>query len=173
MGQFRRLLEAKCEAPGEIISRQNDPTPGENGIKQALMGYQWKRGDTLVQLFYFSAEDPAKSLTFRNISLHYYYQDPNPPTPADSALPENANADPNVSTLFGGKAPPPGAGSTPPAVTAPSPTPTPEPTPGPTPELPWEHSPDVPPSPSPTPAPAKGSRGKKPVAPPVNDPLPE
>ena len=141
MGQFRRLLDAKCEAPGEMISRKTEQPPDEKGIRQSLMGYQWKRGDTLVQLFYFSAEDPAnKALTFRNISLHYYYQDPTPPAPADVALPENANADPNASTLFGGKAPtgPPVEGSA-----APSPGPTPAATPAPTPVLPWEFDPDV------------------------------
>ncbi len=172
MGQFRRLLDAKCEAPGEMISRQTDQPPDEKGITQSLMGYQWKRGDTLVQLFYFSAEDPAnKALTFRNISLHYYYQDPNPPAPADVALPENANADPNASTLFGGKTP---AGS---AVdgTVPSPAPTPEAPPTPAPVMPWEYNPDVAPSPSPTPTPApvRGNKGRRPIAPPDGDPLPE
>ena len=173
MGQFRRLLEAKCEAPGEMISRQTDQPPGETGIKQSLMGYQWKRGDTLVQLFYFSAEDPAKSLTFRNISLHYYYQDPNPPPPADVALPENANADPNASALFGGKAATTAAaGAAPSPAGTPGPSPRPEPTPAPTPTLPWEYAPDVPPSPAPAPTP-RGSKGKRPAAPTESDPLPE
>ncbi len=170
MGQFRRLLEAKCEAPGEMISRPSDQPPGENSIKQSLMGYQWKRGDTLVQLFYFSAEDPNnKALMFRNISLHYYYQDPYPPAPADSALPESTNADPNASTLFGGKVAP-GA-----PAPAPAPAPTPEPTPTPTPALPWEYAPDVLPSPTPTPTPppTRGKKGKRPAAPSESDPLPE
>ena len=104
MGQFRRLLEAKCEKPGEMISRNADQ-PTADGLKQSLMGYQWSRGDTLVQLFYFSAEDPVKSLAYRSISVHYHYQDPNPPAAQDdTALPTNANADPNVSPLFGGRA---------------------------------------------------------------------
>ncbi len=172
MGQFRRLLDAKCEAPGEMISRRTEEPPDDKGVRQSLMGYQWKRGDTLVQLFYFSAEDPAnKALTFRNISLHYYYQDPNPPNPADLALPENTNADPNASTLFGGKAPANTAvdGNTP------GPAPAPEATPAPTPVMPWEYDPDVAPSPSPTPTPVpmRGKKGRRPVAPPGGDPLPE
>ncbi len=172
MGQFRRLLDAKCEAPGEMISRTTDQPPGEAGVKQSLMGYQWKRGDTLVQLFYFSAEDPEKKLTFRNISLHYYYQDPNPPNPADSALPDGANPDPaGGGTLFGGKLPV-GSGAAPaPAGGVAGPAPTPEPTPAPTPELPWEYAPDVPPSPAPTPTPPP--KGKRPVPPSESDPLPE
>jgi hypothetical protein len=76
MGQFRKLLDANCEKPGEIISRQTDQPSDDPALKQSLMGYQWRRGDTLVQLFYFSAEDTAKSLSFRTISVHYHYQDP-------------------------------------------------------------------------------------------------
>ena len=122
MGQFRRLLDAKCEKPGEMISRESDQTTAA-GVKQSLMGYQWSRGDTLVQLFYFAAEDPAKALTFRSISVHYHYQDPSPsPALDDSELPTNANADPNVSPLFGGRAKPPAlAAATPPPAPAPTP----------------------------------------------------
>jgi hypothetical protein len=76
MGQFRKLLDGICEQPGEIVSRQTDAPAEDPSLKQSLMGYQWRRGDTLVQLFYFSAEDPAKSLTYRTISVHYHYQDP-------------------------------------------------------------------------------------------------
>ena len=76
MGQFRKLLEAACQKEGEIISRQTDQPAADPAVKQSLMGYQWQRGDTLVQLFYFSAEDPAKSLSYRSISVHYHYQDP-------------------------------------------------------------------------------------------------
>ena len=169
MGQFRRLLEAKCEAPGEMISRQTDQPPAENGIKQSLMGYQWRRGDTLVQLFYFSAEDPDKKLTFRNISLHYYYQDPTPPAPADVALPESGgNSDPNAGTLFGGKAAT-GTGAASPAASV---EPTPAPTPVPTPAWPWEIAPDVPMA-TPVPPPTRGNKGKRPVVPTESDPLPE
>jgi hypothetical protein len=76
MGQFRKLLDRVCDKPGEIISRQTDQPTADPSLKQSLMGYQWRRGDTLVQLFYFSAEDTAKSLTYRTISVHYHYQDP-------------------------------------------------------------------------------------------------
>ena len=174
MGQFRRLLDAKCEAPGEMISRQTEQPPADAGIKQSLMGYQWKRGDTLVQLFYFSAEDEAKKLTFRNISLHYYYQDPTPPAPADVALPEGGNgADPSAGTLFGGKAAVGGAGGNPAAV-APGPADaSPAPTPSPTPEMPWEYSPDVTLDAKPSPSPTRGNKGKRQPVPTESDPLPE
>ena len=134
MGQFRRLLDAKCEKTGEMISRDADQTTA-TGVKQSLMGYQWSRGDTLVQLFYFSAEDPAKSLAYRSISVHYHYQDPNPaPAPDDSELPTNANADPNASPLFGGRAKPaPLATPSPTPAVASVPSPTATPIPGTTP----------------------------------------
>ena len=100
MGQFRRLLEVKCEKPGEIVSRQTDQ-PVDASVKQSLMGYEWKRGDTLVQLFYFSAEDTAKSLAYRSISVHYHMQEI---VPLDAGpLPEiDRNTDPNANPLFGG-----------------------------------------------------------------------
>ncbi len=124
MGQFRRLLEAKCEKPGEMVTRESDQQPSADGVKQSFMGYQWKRGDTSVQLFYFSAEDPSKAMAYRSISVHYHYQDPNPPEATE--LPANPNADPNASPLFGGRAKMPPAEPEP----APAPTPTPVPTAG-------------------------------------------
>lgn len=158
MGQFRRLLEAKCEKPGEIVSRESDQQPAADGVKQSFMGYQWKRGDTAVQLFYFSAEDPAKAMAFRSISVHYHYQDPNPPEPLD--LPANAGADPNLSPLFGGRAK---ATSEP----EPSPSVTPAPADATTPGA--DASPTVSPSPPP-----KGSRrkGNKPASTPAGESLP-
>lgn len=76
MGQLRRRLETLAGGPGEMISRGNDDAPVDPSIKQSLMGYQWNRGDTMLQLFYFSAEEPGKALTYRTISVHYHYQDP-------------------------------------------------------------------------------------------------
>lgn len=195
MGQFRRLLETKCEKPGEMVSRQSDqPTP--DGLKQSLMGYQWSRGDTLVQLFYFSAEDPVKSLAFRSISVHYHYQDPNPKVmPEDAELPVNPNADPNVSPLFGGRAKPESAPTVTPEPTAtaspgPSTTPdaagSPTPSPGGVPAAPTEAglSPEGPPPPpavtptaSPPPTPKSSGKKKKPTPKPTPEgdslPLPE
>ncbi len=86
MGQFRRLLETKCESPGEIISRKSDEVPNST-VKETLMGYQWVRGDTIVQLFYYAAEDTAKALNFRSISVHYHYRDPFAPPPGSEPSP--------------------------------------------------------------------------------------
>ena len=143
MGQFRRLLEAKCEKPGEIISRDT-AQPADSTVKQSLMGYQWKRGDTMVQLFYFSAEDSVKALAFRSISVHYLYQEI---VPENVPLPDGgSNVDPNASVLFGG-------GKKPTATAGPGSSPTPAP------------SPQYGPPPPPTPTPKPGARD--------TDPLPE
>ena len=145
MDQFRRLLEAKCEKPGEAVPMQTDQ-PADSTVKQTLTGFQWKRGDTLVQLFYFSAEDTAKPLAYRSISVHYHYQDLMPDAPP---LPDaDRNADPNANALFGGAAKPAPGGTPVPA------TPTPAP------------SPQYGPPPPPTPTPKPGSRESF-------DPLPE
>ncbi len=86
MGDFRRLLETKCEAPGEMISRKSDEVPNST-VKETLTGYQWVRGDTIVQLFYYAAEDTAKALNFRSISVHYHYRDPYAPPPGSEPSP--------------------------------------------------------------------------------------
>ncbi len=121
MGSFRRLLEAKCGGPGEMVSRDTTQEP-DSTIKQTLMGYQWTKGDTLVQLFYFSAEDTAKAMNFRTISIHYHFKDP---YQEQQAMPENgAPVDPGSNPLFGGSS---GGGVKPGgATTAASPAPTPE-----------------------------------------------
>ena len=127
MGQFRRLLDVKCEKPGEVISRQSDQ-PADSTVKQSLMGYQWKRGDTVVQLFYFSAEDPDKSLNFRSISVHYLYQEIAPDV---MPLPDTGRGtNPNASVLFGGGG---GAKTNPTPVESPRYGPPPPPTPTPKP----------------------------------------
>lgn len=143
MGQFRRLLETKCEAPGEIISRKSDQVP-DSTVKETLMGYQWVRGDTIVQLFYYAAEDTSKALNFRSISVHYHYRDPFAPAPgsepspspgAQPPLPPNTGQTASVTVTPAGPDdtrggalpmpdnPPPGRTPTPTATPSPAPTP--------------------------------------------------
>lgn len=111
MGLLRRVMESRCGGPGELVSRDTAQEP-DSTVKQTFTGYQWNRGDTLVELFYFSAEDTAKSLTFRTISVHYRYKDP---VQEQQPMPEMGAqaADPNSNPLFGGSgapaAPPPPA----------------------------------------------------------------
>ena len=153
MGQFRRLLESKCEGPGELVSRgPTEPPAPDATVKETLTGYQWKHGDTVVQLFYFAAEDSAKNQNFRSISVHYHYQDPFAATD-DTATAANG----------GGVPPPPGGEGTAPAAAA-----TPQGNP-----LPFD---PAHPAPGVTIAPPRGAKGDKtkPVpTTPENDPLPE
>lgn len=86
MGQLRRRLEGLTGGPGEMIKRESDASPADPGIKQSLMGYQWTRGDTMLQLFYFSAEEPGQALAYRTISVHYNYQDPAVALPPEAPL---------------------------------------------------------------------------------------
>ena len=161
MGQFRRLLESKCEAPGELISRgPTEPPAPEATLKETLTGYQWKHGDTIVQLFYFSAEDSAKNETFRSISVHYHFADPDasapPPDDPNATAASGAPPDPNTA------APAVGAASAPDAAGA-----------NPMPVDPAHPAPGV------TVTPPRGSKknGGKPTPPapgtPETDPLPE
>ncbi len=124
MGLLRRVMESRCGGPGELVSRDTAQEP-DSTVKQTFTGYQWNRGDTLVELFYFSAEDTAKALTFRSISIHYRYKDPmqdQPPMPESGA----SAADPNSNPLFGGSGGTGTANSSPapsPAVSSPTPSP--------------------------------------------------
>ena len=104
MGLLRRVMESRCGGPGELVSRDTAQEP-DSTVKQTFTGYQWNRGDTLVELFYFSAEDTAKSLTFRTISVHYRYKDP---VQEQQPMPEVGAqaADPNSNPLFGGSGAP-------------------------------------------------------------------
>jgi hypothetical protein len=87
MGKYEELLESKCVKPGEPIPPPPATSPPNPNFKQSLTGFRWSRGDTLVELIYFSVEDLAKSLTYRTISIHYYYQDPYAPPPGASPSP--------------------------------------------------------------------------------------
>ncbi len=154
MGQFRRLLESKCASPGELVSRgPAEPPAPDATVKETLTGYQWKHGDTIVQLFYFSAEDSEKNQNFRSISVHYHYTDP---YAAPEPPPDTATASPSPGS--GDAAPAVGAASTPDAAATSSPDPA--------------H-----PAPGVTVTPPRGGNKKGGLKPtpgtPENDPLPE
>ncbi len=107
MGTLRRQVERDLNGPGDLVKRESEPVAAPDGaqIQQTLTGYEWKRNETLVELFYFAAEDAEKKQSFRTISVHYRYapppmDDPNQPgLPGAGALPSNA------SPLFPGNAP--------------------------------------------------------------------
>ncbi len=102
MGKYKDLLESRCSKPGEAIPPAPATSPPNPNFKQSLTGFRWSRGDTLVELIYFSVEDLAKSLTYRTISIHYYYQDPYAPPPGATASPS-----PGGTSLFPNASGPP------------------------------------------------------------------
>jgi hypothetical protein len=65
MGEIRRYFDAKF-GTGKLVSRSRDT---DSDVIQTLVGYQWIVGETMLELFYFSAQrDP---MLFRSITVTY------------------------------------------------------------------------------------------------------
>jgi hypothetical protein len=65
MGEIRRYFDAKF-GTGKLISRSRDT---ESDVIQTLVGYQWIVGETMLELFYFSAQ--RDQMVFRSITVTY------------------------------------------------------------------------------------------------------
>ena len=65
MGQVRQSIEQHY-GPGRQIVRRTEP---EGTVTQTVTGYQWNINNTLLQLFYYSAQDDKN--VFRTLSVHY------------------------------------------------------------------------------------------------------
>src|SRR6188768_2899132 len=52
MGEIRRYFDGKF-GTGKLVSRSRDT---DSDVIQTLVGYQWIAGETMLELFYFSAE---------------------------------------------------------------------------------------------------------------------
>ena len=65
MGEIRRYFDAKF-GTGKLISRTRDT---ESDVIQTLVGYQWIVGETMLELFYFSAQ--RDQMVFRSITVTY------------------------------------------------------------------------------------------------------
>jgi hypothetical protein len=65
MGEIRRYFDAKF-GTGKLVSRTRDT---DSDVIQTLVGYQWIVGDTMLELFYFSAQRDA--LVYRTITVTY------------------------------------------------------------------------------------------------------
>ena len=65
MGEIRRYFDAKF-GTGKLVSRSRDT---ETDVIQTLVGYQWMVGNTMLELFYFSAQ--RDQLVFRSITVTY------------------------------------------------------------------------------------------------------
>jgi hypothetical protein len=65
MGEIRRYFDAKF-GTGKLVSRSRDT---DSDVVQTLVGYQWIVGGTMLELFYFSAQQDQ--LIFRSITVSY------------------------------------------------------------------------------------------------------
>jgi hypothetical protein len=100
MANLRRKLEGMFAGPGNLLKRGPVEGSEESGVDQILTGYEWRRGDTIVLLVYFSAEKKAAESpkdAFRSMTIRYRYQAPSAettpqstPKPSPDALPEPA-----------------------------------------------------------------------------------
>ncbi len=65
MGQIRRSIEKRF-GPGQLIARKTEP---EGDVEQTVVGYKWNKNNTVIELFYYSAQKESK--VFRTLSVHY------------------------------------------------------------------------------------------------------
>jgi hypothetical protein len=65
----RQTLEARY-GPATVLAKDKKP---EGDVMQTIVGYQWKRSDSSIQLFFFSAE--RNNDVYRSVSLHYKADD--------------------------------------------------------------------------------------------------
>ncbi len=65
MGEIRRYFDSKF-GTGKLVSRTRDT---DSDVVQTLVGYQWIVGNTMLELFYFSAQREA--LVYRTITVTY------------------------------------------------------------------------------------------------------
>lgn len=65
MGEIRRYFDAKF-GTGKLVSRSRDT---DTDVIQTLVGYQWMVGSTMLELFYFSAQQNQN--LFRTITVDY------------------------------------------------------------------------------------------------------
>jgi len=66
MGEIRKYFDDKY-GTGKLVSRSRDT---DTDVTQTLVGYQWIVGATMLELFYFSAEQGTDHV-YRAISVDY------------------------------------------------------------------------------------------------------
>ena len=88
MANLRRKLEGMFAGPGTMLKRGPVEGNEDSGVDQILTGYEWRRGDTIVLLVYFSAEKKgaiSPKDAFRSMTIRYRYQAPSPEPPKEAA----------------------------------------------------------------------------------------
>lgn len=66
LGKVKENIESKF-GDGSLIARSQ--SEGEDGIRQTVMGYEWRQGNAMIQLFYYSATRSGDA--FYSVSVHY------------------------------------------------------------------------------------------------------
>lgn len=65
MARVKQNIESKFGDGATIARKQSE----EEGILQTVMGYEWRRGTAMIQLFYYSATRQRDA--FYTVSIHY------------------------------------------------------------------------------------------------------
>ncbi len=65
LGQLRQKVEKRF-GPGRLLVRSKTPI---GDVTQTIVGYAWAKGESQLEIIYFSAESPTQ--TYRTVSLHY------------------------------------------------------------------------------------------------------
>jgi len=65
LGELRIKIEQRL-GDGKLIARSKTPV---GNVTQTLVGYEWSRDDSAIELVYFAAESPSQ--VYRTVSLHY------------------------------------------------------------------------------------------------------
>ncbi|HWL52996.1 MAG TPA: hypothetical protein VNQ90_11210 [Chthoniobacteraceae bacterium] len=66
LAQLRGRIEKRF-GPGKLIARSKEPVDGD--VTQTLVSYQWAKGQSAIELIYFSAVKSPD--VYRTVSLHY------------------------------------------------------------------------------------------------------
>ncbi len=69
LGEKRQLIE-RSYGVGQQIVRETKELPDGKGTS-TIVGYNWNRNNTAVELVYFTAETAEKNHVFHTLSLHY------------------------------------------------------------------------------------------------------
>ncbi len=65
MSRVRSVLDRRY-GPGQLLARKTEPA---GDILQTVVGWKWNQNNAAIEMYYYSAEDPAQ--VFRTLSVHY------------------------------------------------------------------------------------------------------
>ena len=65
MSQVRSVLDRRY-GQGQLLARKTEPA---GDVLQTVVGWKWNQNNASIEMYYYSAEDPAQ--VFRTLSVHY------------------------------------------------------------------------------------------------------